>query len=477
MKTNHKLYHWSSKAAGQRLLYALVYTIVLASLACACDAFVQIDTPENQLSAQTVFEESATAHAAMTDVYSKMREAGVVAGTATGVSNLIGNYADELQFYGGAQSQTQDFYNNSVLALNSTVKNIWNSTYSQIYAANAVLEGVSKAKALPEVDRTQLQGEALFVRAMLYFYLTNLFGPVPYITTTDYQINRKVPRNSTAEVYDAAALDLQNAIVFLNPVYRTKERVRPNKFAAYALLARVKLYQGAWDEASNAASTVLNETATYAFENNLDKVFLKESSTTLWQFMPKNAGGNTYEGSTFIFLNGPPPESALSENLLANFEPGDQRKTHWVKSISNGTTSWSHSFKYKQRSNTAVSLENSIVLHTGEVYLIRAEARARVGDLIGAKEDLNTIRNRAGLTNTSAVTQQEILTALLQERRVELFTEFGHRFFDLKRLGLANQVLSAAKESWQSPNLLLLPIPQGEIDLNPALLPQNQGYE
>lgn len=475
MNTKHNLYHCKSKAAKQCFPFVALYTLLLATIVCACDDFVQLDTPENQLSTQTVFEESATANAAMTDIYSKMREAGVLAGTATGISNLMGNYADELTFYGGVQSQTEVFYNNTVVPLNSTVKNIWNSSYSQIYAANAVIEGVSKASQLPDTDRKQLKGEALFVRAILHFYLTNLFGAVPYITTTDYELNRKVHRNTAAEIYNDAATDLENAIELLDSDYRTQGRVRPNKFAAYALLARVKLYQAAWDDAANAASAVLNQTATYAFETNLNKVFLKGSTTTLWQFMPKNVGGNTYEASTFIFLNGPPPESALSENLLAAFEPGDQRKNLWIQTITKATNAWSHAFKYKQRSNTASSMENSIVLRTAELYLIRAEARARLGELIGAKEDLNTIRNRAGLANTTAMTQQEILTALLQERRVELFTEFGHRFFDLKRFEKANEVLAATKDSWQSANLLL-PIPQAELDVNPALLPQNQGY-
>jgi len=337
------------------------------------------------------------------------------------------------------------------------------------------MEGVTRATLLPDSDRRQLQGEALFTRAMLHFYLANVFGAIPYITTTDYGLNRRAPRNTVSEIYAAAALDLENAVGLLDPEYRNPARVRPNKFAAAALLARVRLYQGAWNEASDAASAVLNETAEYPFETDLDKVFLKGSTNTLWQFMPKNAGGNTYEGSTFIFLSGPPPEAALTEGLLLAFEPGDLRKSHWVQAVTNGTSSWSHPFKYRQRGATASSLEHSIVLRTGEVYLIRAEARARLGELIGAREDLDRIRNRAGLANTAATTQQEILDAVLQERRVELFTEFGHRFFDLKRFGKADEVLSDAKEGWQDTGVLL-PIPQDELDINPALLPQNPGY-
>ena len=92
-----------------------------------------------------------------------------------------------------------------------------------------------------------------------------------------------------------------------------------------------------------------------------------------------------------------------------------------------------------------------------------------------SKEDLNKIRTRAGLANTSALTQVEILDAILQERRLELFTEFGHRFFDLKRYNKIQSVLSAAKTGWDTHDALF-PIPQVELGLNPNLKPQNSGY-
>lgn len=110
-----------------------------------------------------------------------------------------------------------------------------------------------------------------------------------------------------------------------------------------------------------------------------------------------------------------------------------------------------------------------------EVYLIRAEARAHGGDLIGSKEDLNRIRNAAGLLNTDAVTQNEILQAVLKERQLELFTEFGSRFFDLKRFGILDQTLSLAKSGWDSFESNL-PIPETELNLNKNLQPQNTGY-
>ena len=117
-----------------------------------------------------------------------------------------------------------------------------------------------------------------------------------------------------------------------------------------------------------------------------------------------------------------------------------------------------------------------MVLRLAEQYLIRAEARAEQNNLTGAVADLNIIRNRAGLPNTTAVTQGDILTAIMHERQVELFSEWGHRFFDLKRTGQANTVLGAiaSKQPWNT-NQLLYPIPVSETT-NDAFLQQNPGY-
>ena len=115
------------------------------------------------------------------------------------------------------------------------------------------------------------------------------------------------------------------------------------------------------------------------------------------------------------------------------------------------------------------------MLRLSEQYLIRAEARAQQGDLIGAKEDLNVVRNTAGLGNTMAITANEIVTAVIAERRFEFFTEMGMRFFDLQRTGNLDSTLSIVKPGWNSTDQYW-PIPQSELLINPNLAPQNAGY-
>ena len=448
---------------------------VLLWLFHGCSNFTDVDLPSSQLTSGTVFEEKATANAAVIDIYSKMRDSGILTGYQAGISSQLGLYTDELKYFGASGTGPANYYNNNLLASDSQIAASWNSSYNQIYSANAVIEGLEKSKSLPLDFKQQLKGETLFVRALLHFYLLNLFGSIPYITTTDYKANKNVVKISEKAVYDQIENDLEQSVSLLQNEYNGSNRVRANKGAAQTLLARVYLYTEKWEEASNMTSAVLNQTDLYVWPSSLDLEFKKESKATIWQLMPNAEGANTYQGNVFIFIQGPPPSTAVTESLVNAFSNEDLRKTKWLKAVSNGTATWYHPYKYREKSNTATSLEYSIVFRMSELYLIRAEARTRTGDLIGAKQDLNKIRNLAGLGDTEAVEPSEIIDALLAERRLEFFTEFGHRFFDLKRLGRLDEALSPLKPQWKNTKRLL-PLPQSELMLNPNLFPQNAGY-
>jgi hypothetical protein len=453
------------------LLMSLLLFGIISNIMVSCDNFTEVDLPASQLPATSIFEDKATATAAMVDIYAKIRDNGLLTGNPTGLSSQLGLYTDELTLYDGELN----FYNNAILPSGYEISELWNSSYSQIYAANSVIEGVQNSTALAEADRNELKGEALFVRALLHFSLLNLFGDIPYIHTTDYKQNRSVHRIPEREVYQLIKADLNDAKALLPENYITAERVRPNKWTVQAFLARVNLYSQAWDEASEAASAVLNQSGLYIQEPNIDKIFLKDATTTIWQLMPDLEGGNTIEAATFSFISGPPPASAISAELLAAFSTDDLRKTHWITAVTNGVETWYHTSKYKEPYDTGSSREHSIVFRLAEQYLIRAEARAHQGDLIGAKEDLNVVRHTAGLADTSAISAAEIINAVLEERRLELFTEFGHRFFDLKRTGMLDTVLTPIKTGWNSTDRLF-PLPESELLLNDNLLPQNAGY-
>ncbi|EIA07457.1 RagB/SusD family nutrient uptake outer membrane protein [Flavobacterium frigoris] len=441
----------------------------------SCDSFTETDLPKTQLIKTAVFQDVKTATAALSDCYAQMRDYSMITGNSDGLSSLLGNYADELTYYGVSDSPLQNFYNHTLLPSNSGVSVLWNSSYNQIYAANAIVEGVDNSTAITGDNRNRLKGEALFIRAFIHFNLVNLFGDIPYITSTDYKTNTMISKQTQADVYNQIIADLLEAKELLPETYTSAQRIRPNKYTVSALLARVFLYTENWQLAENESNAIINKTAFYQWQDNLDLVFLKDSPSTIWQLHPGVAGLNTMEGRTFIFTSAPPNIEAISPELFNAFEAGDQRKNHWLGSVNDGTDTYYFPFKYKLDTNSGTSQEYSIIFRLEEQYLIRAEARIHLGKLAEAKNDINKIRQRATLANTTANTSEELSQAVLQERRVELFTEFGHRWFDLKRTGKTGTVLSVIKPAWKDRDNLL-PLPASELLANSHLLPQNQGY-
>lgn len=435
----------------------------------SCDDFTEVDLPASQLAANAVFQDNTTATAALLDIYAKIRNTGLLTGYPNGLSHQMGLYADELVMYGGDPS----FYNNNVLPTASDITQLWNSSYYQIYAANALLQGTTASTSLTAQQKEILQGEALFVRALIHFYLYNTFGDIPYITTTDYQTNSTVHRMNRETVFQYLYDDIDSAVSLLPENYTLQDRTRPNRAVALALKARLNLYNEQWQQAADAASALIGNSL-YQL-TPVEQAFLNNATATLWQLSPELNGGNTLEAGTFTFFSGPPPLSALSQELYDTFEEQDLRKQFWIGSVTDGTQTWYYPAKYDQVSNSGTSIEYSVMFRIPEIYLIRAEAQAHLGNLNEALQDLNTVRNNAGIGNIQTSSQEILLTAIAEERKRELFTELGHRFFDLKRTGKLNEVLTPLKPGWESTDAQL-PLPEAELLLNTNLLPQNTGY-
>lgn len=453
---------------------ALTWMVLLLLCSTSCDSFVEVDLPKSQLTKKAVFEDYQTADAALSDIYSKIRDTGLLTGSSFGISYQLGCYADELIWYGTPLSASDYYYTNALLPSNSSINEYWKASYNQIYAANAVIEGSEASASISLADKKKLLGEALFIRALVHFYLANLFGDVPYINSTDYKINKSAGRKKVSEVYALLEKDLLDAALLLESQDQNANKARPGKYTVYALLARAYLYAGQWKQAAESASRILNQPLLYSLELP-DNAFLKDSKETIWHLSPSAAGKNTDEAISFILTAGPPQTVSIRNELISSFPEADLRKTKWIGAVSSGTGRWYYPFKYKKNTLTASSAEYSVVFRLAEQYLIRAEALARLDDISGAQKDLNKIRTRAGLPNTSAADKEQLLEEILQERRLELFTEYGHRFFDLKRFGKINAMLASVKPGWNAEDADF-PVPQTELDLNPNLLPQNSGY-
>ncbi len=435
----------------------------------SCKQFVEVPAPTNQLNAEDVFTDDKTATSAIIGIYSDMESPLPI---STYLTLLPGMSADELTYTSGDQGYLQ-LLNNSYLPDNPYTAAVW-GIYSSVYKANACIQGIENSTGLTPATKDQLLGEALFCRAFCYFYLVNLFGDVPLVTSTDYRISDTAGRTPAATVYQQIIVDLTKAQALLNSSYPSDQRVRPNIWTAASLLSRVYLYTNNWTNAESQASSIINS-GSYTL-SNLASAFLINSNETIWQLMPVNPAFNTQEAA--IFIPGGPtqiPTFPMTNDLVNAFEPGDQRIPAWTGNTIIASQVFYYPAKYKNPGGSPVT-EYHIVFRLAEQYLIRAEARMQQDNIAGAIDDLNTIRSRAGLTALSpSMTQDQAAIAVRQERRIELFAEFGHRWLDLKRTSMVDPVLQALKPSTWRSRAALWPVPQEQIMLNPSLT-QNKGY-
>jgi hypothetical protein len=266
----------------------------------------------------------------------------------------------------------------------------------------------------------------------------------------------------------------------LSADYPNNERVRANRWVATALLARVYLYRGQWSEAEIQASSIIDNNALFVL-CPLNKVFLKNSTEAIWQLWRDN--GNSPDAGTFAASSNNPVNATIRPSIVALFKSADKRKTEWItRRIVNGTT-YFYPTKYRTTAIAPVT-EYTTIFRLSEQYLIRAEARARQGNITGATSDIKTIRNRAGLAGIAVTTAEAMLANIEKERLFEFFTEWGHRWFDLKRSPSltiagntrADDLLPAPGKNWQSTDTLY-PIPQDQIIKDPAMTDaQNPGY-
>jgi len=462
-----------------QIVILLVFEVLFAT---SCKKFIEVGSPVTKIDAKAVYDSDASAIAVLNGVYSE--SCRTLSGT-NGISVLLGLTADELDASVYAQEFMHTVYTNSI---NPKAVPFWDFFYNKIYISNVVIEGLEGTTRISNDVKSILLGEAKFMRAFNYFYLVNLFGSVPLIVKSDYHLSISVPRTDKSGIYEQIIKDLKDAqsllpLDYMGSDLRTKTpyRVRPNKDAANALLARVYLYTKNWDLSEKLASTVINRSDIFQLEE-LDKVFLSNSKEAILQWQPVDAGFNTLDGRAFILLDGPNTVNPvlMSDLLYSSFERNDKRKEKWIgtKVTTLGTYHFSYKYRIGQYNANQSLDEYLMVLRLGEQYLIRAEANAHLGKLSLAIEDLNKLRQRAGLTRLLVDDLNVVLNEIEHERQTEMFCEFGHRWLDIKRTDKANQVMGVVTPSkggvW-STNLQLFPIPINDI-LSNSNLSQNEGY-
>lgn len=439
----------------------------------SCEDFIEIDFPRTQVSAENIYNDPALVDAVLADIYVQMRDHSLFSGGLNGTGVLLGLYTDELQNWNTSNTSYHNFYTNTLIPSETLLLSIWSKNYKIIYQCNSVIEGVTASKTIDEIQKKRLIGEALFVRTLTFFYLTQIFGEIPYPINTDYRINNTLSKQNEAEIKKLLLMDAEETLSLLEGVQSDHLNIRPSQSAVETLLAKLNLYTENWNQAIHFSDKIINNPL-FKLEPDVNKVFLKESKSTVWQLKSGLEGQNTNEAQSYIFTAIPPPNRSISKKLWESFESGDLRKSLWIKEIGTDSERFYHSYKYKETQNTTVSKEYSIIFRLEELYYIRLEANLNLGNSQEALTDWNLLRTRYQLPIFNEV-PPNWKARLLQERKHEFFCELGHRFFDLKRMESLDVELQQQKSNWKSFHAKW-PLPEAELFLNTNLKPQNEGY-
>jgi len=430
------------------------YMIVAAAvLLTACDSAL-VTEPTASIDSETALNTARGIELAVNGAYRSL-QAGSREYTA--YPDL---YADNLDFTGTYQTD-REFGLRNIATTNGAVLTLWADCYDGINRANGVLAAIPEVSDLSPSQESEFKGSALFVRAVQYLRLVEWFGGVPLVLEPSKGVTEEslVSRSTREEVLARIVQDLEEAA---NALPAGLNPGRATKGAANALLARVYLETGEYALARDKATALITD-SNYSLVPNFATLFTsKHSAESIFeiQFTVNNSNALAF----WYF-----PQSldgrwgfSPTEELYNLYEPTDTRLDASIRIDEDKR----YIYKY---SDIATGTDNVILLRLGEMYLIRAEANARLGAPDATVlEDINEIRVRAGATPVSVAGQTALLNAVLNERRLELAFE-GQRFFDLRRFGQAQSKLEIAADR------LLLPVPQAEMDVNPNLV-QNPGY-
>ncbi|CCH02550.1 RagB/SusD domain protein [Fibrella aestuarina BUZ 2] len=460
----------------------------------ACEVLEQ--TPEATFTPANFYRNADDARAAVSTIYDPLNSSNLYAQ----VMWIIQDQAtDDAEWGNGRSTANQpknDLDKYTFTPATSTFQSVWSTVYQAINRANTV---IARVPAIPMDDalKNRFIAEAKFMRGFYYFTLVRLFGGVPLqLTETTSLDNLNVARASVDDVYKQVIQDFTEAEAVLPTTYSGADRGRATQGAAKAFLAKVYLTRQDWPRAAAKAKEVI-DLGVYDLWATFGEAFLianKNGKEAVFEMQA--LGGGVGEGSwmqgymrpNFDRVNGVAGfgDDPATENLYKTYSAADKRRDVTIKLYSATTNPAApasvlfpgYVYKYLDPSATAngEGSNNFPIIRYADVLLMYAEALNEQGaGNADAYTAINRIRRRAGIADLSGLTQAEFREVVLLERRLELAFE-GHRWYDLVR---TKRLISAMKA--QNPSILvedrhyLLPIPQTERDVNPALT-QNPGY-
>jgi hypothetical protein len=447
----------------------------------------------------TLYNNDAGATTFVTAIYNEFLQFNMSTFSWIGLTSIASDDADKGSSPGdsGSDKNLMDAltYNSS----SPSIEEVFKANYEGINRANQALDILPKLTAADATLRARLAGEAKFLRAFMYFTLVKAYGGVPIVDhlpnpSSAEDIKMQLTRKTVAECYTFIEKDLTDAIAVLplKSTYAPSEKARASKGAAYALLAKVNLYEKNWQKVVDNCNLVTGYS-------------LVSDYSSQYKFVGKNDAESIFEINGF----GATPAKGIQQysqvqgargaggwgwgfntpslSLVNAYEPSDVRKAATI--IFAGTTLYdgrvvpttveNPRYNYKAYSSAFTDADISDAdikyLRFAEVILMKAEALNELGSTSAAIPLLNQIRTRAGLPNATAASQADVRTAIWKERRVEMAFEHD-RFFDLVRTGQAVAAFAVDGKTFVKGKHDLFPLPQSFITQAAGASTQNPGY-
>ena len=437
----------------------------------SCDNKLTV-APVNTVATAQALSTPDDLNALLIGAYNSMGDADLYGGNLQRDAELLGDNG-EVE-WSGTFVAPREVYGKRLLVTNDQADITWTDAYRTINICNTVLANLNLAL---EANRPNIEGQAKFIRASMYFELVRLFARdwndgnaatnpgVPLVTTptTVIDASSTVSRSTVAAVYDQVITDLTDAEAKLGDT-DDEYGFLATKGVAAAQLSRVYLQKSDFPNAANAANRVImgDKYQLVSIEEVFDqRININGINTdeTIFATQVTDQDGtnslNTFYGATDVGGRG---DINITESHLDLYDDNDARKGLFYED-GDGLI---RTIKFRNQYG------NIQVLRLAEMYLTRAEANLRAGTSVGDTPlaDVNLIRARAGATPLTAA--QLDVAAVLAERRRELAFE-GTLIHDLKRTKQNVGTLT-----YNSPRLIF-PIPLREVTTNAALT-QNEGY-
>lgn len=476
--------------------YIIIIITLLVALS-SCKKFLDL-RPESQISTENFFQNGNDFQTALNGVYGTFR--GLFSSSNILYLGELTTDNAEIQWFSPSVDEMQLDQNN-VTPTNYYVSAVWRTCLTTISRCNTILSRIDNVD-FDITTKNRIKGETKFLRAYSYFYMVQLFGNVP-ITAEEFKSPEQISSADLSlktkdKVYEVIVNDLTSADSLLSPTLNA-DKTKASQATVKTLLGKVYLTMHAYDKAAAKLKEVIDLNQ-YSLVANYKSLFtngnnnLSESIFEIEYVSGQNLGNNyswfftPANNSMAIFPNNQQGAGRIVPTLdmMNAYETGDLRKSASVNDsvlLINGQKAYNR-YGLKFVDFKAINITDGSVTFTvlryADVLLMYAEALNELNQTSNAFQYINAVRARAGLPDLSAsLSQDSLRLAIEKERRVEFLDE-GQRWFDLVRTGRAKTVMNAFYANYGlsfklDDYELLFPIPQNEVDLNPAVK-QNPGY-